>query len=97
MVGAPVVTATPIGTVAHGEINMWMIEYVNEVKRQLRDVYKFKPNNHGSDIDPCFDHIPDGIYPMIIEGKQEYPIVCEGKFILCKEMKLPPKTAGDGT
>lgn len=57
---------------------MWMTQYAQEVKRQFRDVYGFKPTG-GTDIEPSFDIIPDGEYPMLIEGKNNVTIVKDGK------------------
>lgn len=47
---------------------MWMTDYIREIKRQFRDVYHFRPQG-GTDDDPIFLNIPDGEYPMTIEGK----------------------------
>ncbi len=46
-----------------------MMYFFDKVRQQLRDVYGFKPNN---ETQLTFDHIPDGIYPMTIDGKY-YP------------------------
>jgi hypothetical protein len=58
-----------------------MTDYTREVKRQLRDVYRLTPSRTIGD-EPCFDHIKDGIYPMVIGGRQEYPVIIAGKFYL---------------
>jgi hypothetical protein len=49
---------------------MWMTDYIREIKRQFRDVYHFVPNG-GTEADPTFAEgsIPDGEYPMTIEGR----------------------------
>ena len=44
---------------------MWMTDFVREVKRQLRDVYGLTPSRE-ADGEPCFDNVPDGLYPMVI-------------------------------
>lgn len=46
---------------------MWMTEYIAEIKRQFRDKYNFTPIG-GTDHEPNFDSIPNGIYPMLIDG-----------------------------
>jgi len=49
---------------------MDMISYIKEVKRQFRDTYGFQPVRGTAD-EPVFGkgQIPDGEYPMTIEGK----------------------------
>lgn len=61
---------------------MWMTQYILEIKKQLRDVYKFVPSRIVED-EPCFDNIPDGEYPMIISGKLDRVKIIEGKFSCC--------------
>lgn len=60
---------------------MWMTAYIREVKRQLRDVYGFSPDRT-VDGEPCFNLIPDGLYPMLIEGKIDEIRIAGGK-IFC--------------
>lgn len=60
---------------------MWMTEYVREVKKQLRDKYGFVPDRTVGD-EPCFDHIPDGDYPMTINGKLDRVKVVNGRFVV---------------
>ena len=59
-----------------------MIGYVQKVKQGLRDKYGFKPTG-GTKQDPIFDNIPDGTYPMKINGKLDNVKVVDGKFHLC--------------
>ena len=61
-----------------------MLSYIDEIKRQMRDKYKFTPNNKGSEGSPSFDDnvVPDGVYPMEIEGKIDY-VKIEGGLIHC--------------
>lgn len=48
---------------------MWMTCYINEIKRQFRDKYNFIPTG-GTESEPLFNNsIPDGEYPMEIDGK----------------------------
>lgn len=61
---------------------MWMTAYISEIKRQFRDVYKFTPNG-GTDDDPTFDIIPDGFYPMEIEGKVDNIKITNGSISCC--------------
>ena len=60
---------------------MWMTEYINEIKRQFRDTYHFEPVG-GTQGEPLFDNIPDGTYPMTIEGKVDN-VKIEGGMIHC--------------
>jgi hypothetical protein len=61
---------------------MWMTDYIREIKRQFRDVYLFVPDReqHG---EPCFDNIPDGLYPMTIEGKLDNVKIINGTISCC--------------
>ncbi len=68
---------------------MWMTVLAQEVKRQFLDVYRMTPTRT-VDGEPCFDRIPDGIYPMQIEGRTEYICVSDNRFFFL-EMKEPPK------
>lgn len=60
---------------------MWMTNYLSEIKRQFRDVYKFQPSG-GTENEPLFDSIPDGYYPMVIDGKTDY-VKINGENINC--------------
>ena len=68
---------------------MWMTGIVREVKRQLRDVYGVKPDRTEND-EPCFDDIPDGVYPMTIDSEEEDIAVIDNKFYFLK--RVVPKT-----
>lgn len=57
---------------------MWMTDYIQAVKRDFRDVYGFKPSG-GTKEEPLFERIPDGDYPMEIEGKTDHVKVENGK------------------
>ena len=46
-----------------------MIKTIQAIKRALRDQYGFKPSG-GTEQDPKFASIPEGIYPMKINGKK---------------------------
>lgn len=61
---------------------MWMTDYIREIKRQFRDVYHMKPSRTVGD-EPCFNHIPDGEYPMKIEGKTDYVRVTDNSISCC--------------
>jgi hypothetical protein len=62
---------------------VWMTDYIREIKRQFRDVYHFTPVR-GTLDDPTFAEgaIPDGEYPMTIEGKLDR-VRIEGGEIKC--------------
>lgn len=59
-----------------------MTAYISEIKRQFRDVYNFTPNG-GTENDPTFDNIPNGIYPMEIEGKIDNVKITNGSISCC--------------
>ena len=59
-----------------------MTRYINEIKRQFRDKYKFTPFG-GTEIEPLFDNIPDGEYPMEIDGKLDNVIIKAGTIHCC--------------
>lgn len=48
-----------------------MTAYIKEIRKQFRDKYNFIPSG-GTENEPLFDNIPDGEYPMEIEGKTDY-------------------------
>ena len=61
---------------------MWMTDYIREIKIQFRDTYNFIPDRF-VDGEPCFNHIPDGEYPMIIEDKLDKVRIIDGKINCC--------------
>jgi hypothetical protein len=63
---------------------MWMTDYIREIKRQFRDVYNFVPvRDEGTE--PIFGEgqIPDGEYPMTIEGKLDNVRIVNGTISCC--------------
>lgn len=62
---------------------MWMTLYIAEIKRQFRDVYKFKPSSTGPGDEPIFDNVPDGDYPMTIDGRLDRVKIVHGKISCC--------------
>jgi len=54
------------------------IAYLRAIKRQFRDFYGFQPNAQSTEDDPWFDHIPDGEYPMTIDGEPDQVRVRNG-------------------
>lgn len=48
-----------------------MIGYINAIKRGFRDQHNIKPTG-GTDHEPLFEHLEDGEYPMVIDGKIDY-------------------------
>lgn len=70
---------------------MWMTSYIREIQRQLTAVYGFKedPAQPGIPLD-----VPDGEYPMIIEGKFDRVRIEDGK-ISC--MNLIPSNSSAGS
>lgn len=71
---------------------MTMTAYITEIKRQFRDTYKFVPSG-GTEHDPLFDNIPDGVYPMEIEGKIDY-VKITGESINCCNFEKPEEEEG---
>lgn len=62
---------------------MWMTEFIREVKKQLRDEHGFKPTGIvGGELIFAPGVIPDGIYPVTIEGKLCQVELRGGKFYL---------------
>ena len=59
-----------------------MIRYVNEVQRQLIAVYGF-PAKPGHPTLPD-DGVPDGTYPMIIDGRLDFTRIVDGGFVLAQ-------------
>jgi hypothetical protein len=61
---------------------MWMTDYVRAVKRGLRDEHHFTPGVGSTDEEPLFE-IPDGEYPVTIEGKLDHVRIVNGKISCC--------------
>lgn len=61
---------------------MQMIQYINEIRRQMRDVYHFVPTG-GTNSEPLFNNIPDGEYPMEIDGKMDKVRILNGGINCC--------------
>lgn len=59
-----------------------MLEYICAVKRGMRDQHGFKPTG-GTDENPLFDNVPDGKYPMTINGKVDNVEIKGGKIYCC--------------
>jgi hypothetical protein len=59
-----------------------MLGYIREIKRQWQEVYHFIPSRV-VDGEPCFDNIPDGDYPMVIEGQLDWVRLEDGKINCC--------------
>lgn len=78
-----------------------MISYINELKRGFRDQHNFTPTG-GTKNEPLFDNIPDGIYPMTLEGKLDYVVLKNGGIYCCNfsqeeaEKKFNPPVDVDG-
>lgn len=62
---------------------MLMSEYIRVIKRRLRDDYGFTPSSTAVGDEPCFDNLPDGAYPMKIDGKLDLVLVAGGTFDCC--------------
>ena len=62
---------------------MGMIDYINAVKRGLRDQNGFKPKEGSTEDEPLFDGVPDGEYPMTIEDKLDKVRIKDGRISCC--------------
>ena len=62
---------------------VWMTDYINAIKRGFRDQHGFIPDR-GTDNEPLFDHIPDGEYPMMIDGKLDRVRIEDGTIKCCR-------------
>jgi hypothetical protein len=55
-----------------------MIEYITEIQRQLVENYGFQKGDNG-----CPQNVPDGAYPMIIDGKLDLVCIVNGGIWCC--------------
>jgi hypothetical protein len=69
---------------------MWMTDYIRAVKCGFRDMYGFVPTG-GTDGDPTFESIPDGEYPMVIDGRLDRVAIVDGKIRCCNFDEGGPK------
>ncbi len=75
-------------------MTMWMTQYIREIKKQFRDKYGFKPSRI-VEGEPCFDNIPDGEYPMMIDGELDHVRVANNEISCCNFAK--PKHPNKGS
>ena len=59
---------------------MWMTDYIREIQRQFVEVFGFEENPDQPGL-PL--NVPDGEYPMTIEGKLDNVRVVDGKIHCC--------------
>lgn len=63
---------------------MSMLEYIRQIKIKFRDQYKFKPaRTEGTEPVFAVGQIPDGEYPMKIDGKLDKVKVINGAINCC--------------
>jgi hypothetical protein len=55
---------------------MWMTDYVREIQRQFIDVYGYPSR---LDMPGVPSGVPDGEYPMAIDGRVDRVQIVEGK------------------
>ena len=60
-----------------------MFRYLSAVKRGFRDKYNFIPIEGSTDNEPLFENIPDGDYPMEIDGKVDNVKIINGTINCC--------------
>lgn len=61
---------------------MWMSSYILAVKRALRDQHGFTPKEGSTENEPLLD-VPDGEYPVSIDGKVDTVRIADGKIHCC--------------
>lgn len=61
---------------------MSMLEYIAAIKRGFRDQHGFKPTG-GTDGEPLFADIPEGEYPMTIDGRLDRVRIENGRIYCC--------------
>ncbi len=66
---------------------MWMTDYIREIQRQFIEVYGFPehPEKPGVPV-----NVPDGEYPMEIEGKTDYVRIEDGNIMCCNNTPCTP-------
>lgn len=62
---------------------MWMTAYIQAVQCAFRDQHGFRPMAGSTDESPTFDNIPNGTYPMQIDGKTDYVRITDGAISCC--------------
>lgn len=72
---------------------MWYTDYIREIRRQLIDVYGFKPLPNSTKKEPLTE-APDGEYPMTIEGKRDHVRIVKGIIHCCRFRKSGKAKAG---
>lgn len=60
-----------------------MLEYIAAVKRGLRDHHGFNPLPGSTENEPLLD-VPDGDYPMEINGRLDHVQIRNGKIHCCR-------------
>jgi hypothetical protein len=57
---------------------MWVTEYIDEIQKKLITDYGFKAGPNGLPA-----NVPDGVYPMKIEGKLDKVRIENGRIYCC--------------
>ena len=65
---------------------MLMTDYIREIQRQLVEVYGLPARD---DAPAVPKHVPDGEYPMTIDGKVDRVRVTDSKVHCCNTEELP--------
>lgn len=55
-----------------------MLDYIHQIQRKLIKDYGFKPGDNGLP-----QNVPDGAYPMMIDGKLDLVIIRNGAIWCC--------------
>lgn len=71
---------------------MWWTDYLREINRQFVEVYGLEKRTDCPDIPEIVPkHVPDGEYPMTIEGKLDKVRVVKGMINCCNFEKEETK------
>lgn len=68
---------------------MWMTDYIREIQRQFIEHYGFAER---SDAPGVPVDVPDGEYPMTIDGKLDRVCVQSGKISCCNFEPAAPRS-----
>lgn len=74
---------------------MWMTSYIVAIQRQLIDQYGFPENPDRAGT--ILGDVPDGEYPMTIEGRLDHVRIKDGKISCCNFDEVSPSSKTPST